>query len=51
VRFCDGARRSFYLAPRYMFYKARQLALHPSEIGRTLKAARTFVKYLIRGSY
>ncbi len=51
VRFCDRARRNFYLAPRYMFYKARQLALHPSECGRTLKAARTFVKYLIRGSY
>ncbi len=51
VQFCDHARRSFYLSPRYMFYKARQMVLHPSECGRTFKAARTFIKYLIRGSY
>ncbi|MFC1461214.1 B12-binding domain-containing radical SAM protein [Verrucomicrobiota bacterium] len=51
VRFCDRARRCFYLSARYMIYKLRQLFLHPSELGRTLKAAKTFVKYLIRGSY
>lgn len=51
IRFCDQARRRFYLSPRYMSYKLRQLVLHPSEFGRTFKAARTFLKYLTRGSY
>lgn len=51
VKFCDHARRRFYLSPRYMSYKLGRLVMHPSEFGRTFKAARTFVKYLIRGSY
>ncbi len=50
VSFCDDARRKFYLRPGYIFYKLKQLFTHPQEIRRTLKAARTFVKYLIKGS-
>lgn len=50
VRFCDDARRSFYLRPSYLMYKAKQMILSPQEIRRTLKSARTFFKYLIRGS-
>jgi radical SAM superfamily enzyme YgiQ (UPF0313 family) len=50
VRFCDNARRKFYLNPRYIFYKLKQMVTHPQEIRRTLKAARTFTKYLIKGS-
>lgn len=50
VRFCDGARRSFYLRPGYLLYKLKQMITHPREIKRTLKSARTFLKYLLRGS-
>lgn len=50
VRFCDHARRKFYLRPAYILYKLKQLVLNPREIKRTLKAGRTFFKYLIKGS-
>lgn len=50
VRLCDLGRRKFYLRPRYMAYKARQMVEKPSEIIRTAKAARTFFKHLIFGS-
>ncbi|MBI5442457.1 MAG: radical SAM protein [Deltaproteobacteria bacterium] len=50
VKLCDQARRRFYLRPSYLARKARQLALSPVEIGRTAKAARTFLKHLIVGS-
>ncbi|OHB72414.1 MAG: B12-binding domain-containing radical SAM protein [Planctomycetes bacterium RBG_16_41_13] len=50
VKFCDDARRSFYLRPGYLFYKLKQMIVHPREIKRTLKSARTFFKYLLRGS-
>ncbi len=50
VSFCDDARRKFYLRPGYICYKLKQLLIHPKEIRRTLKAARTFIKYLIKGS-
>jgi radical SAM superfamily enzyme YgiQ (UPF0313 family) len=50
VRLCDLGRRRFYLRPRYMAYKVRQLIKKPAEIIRTLKAARTFFKHLILGS-
>ncbi|MBF0368615.1 MAG: radical SAM protein [Magnetococcales bacterium] len=50
VRFCDDARREFYLRPRYILYKLWQMIRHPSEIKRNLKSARTFAKYLLKGS-
>ena len=50
VRFCDNARRAFYLRPSYLFYKAMQMLRSPREIRRTFKSARTFFKYLMRGS-
>jgi len=50
VRLCDLGRRKFYLRPRYIMYKLYQLIKKPSEIGRTLKAARTFFKHLVMGS-
>ncbi len=50
VRFCDHARRAFYLRPGYFFYKAGQMIKDPQEIRRNLKSAKTFVKYLLRGS-
>jgi radical SAM superfamily enzyme YgiQ (UPF0313 family) len=50
VRFCDQARREFYLRPRYLLYKLKQTLTDPAERRRNLKSARTFLKYLIRGS-
>jgi anaerobic magnesium-protoporphyrin IX monomethyl ester cyclase len=50
VRFCDHARREFYLRPRYLLYKLKQTLTDPSERKRNLKSARTFMKYLIKGS-
>ncbi|KWT78416.1 B12-binding domain-containing radical SAM protein [Candidatus Magnetominusculus xianensis] len=50
VRFCDNARREFYLRPAYLLYKLRQVIAHPEELKRTVKSARTFMKYLLRGS-
>ncbi|MBM4286775.1 MAG: radical SAM protein [Deltaproteobacteria bacterium] len=51
VRFCDQARRAFYLRPGYWFYKFIQGLTNPREGLRTLLAARTFFKYLWRGSF
>ncbi|MBI5194989.1 MAG: radical SAM protein [Nitrospirae bacterium] len=50
VRFCDNARREFYLRPGYLFYKMGQMLAHPREIKRTLKSLKTFTKYLLKGS-
>lgn len=50
VRFCDHARREFYLRPGYVFYKLKQALKDPAEMKRTVKSARTFLKYLIKGS-
>ncbi len=50
VRFCDHARREFYLRPGYLAYKLRQTLTNPSEMKRNFKSARTFFKHLIKGS-
>jgi anaerobic magnesium-protoporphyrin IX monomethyl ester cyclase len=50
VRFCDQARKSFYLRPRYFLYKIKQMITEPQEFRGNLKSARTFFKYLVRGS-
>jgi radical SAM superfamily enzyme YgiQ (UPF0313 family) len=50
VEWCDDARRSFYLRPRYFLSKARQVIAHPSEARRIFRAARVFIKYLFRSS-
>jgi len=50
VKLCDFARRKFYLRPGYAGYKALQMIKCPSEIIRTLKAAKTFYRHLIFGS-
>lgn len=48
VEFCDHARRSYYLSPRYLTYKFRQVLFNPKEMTKTLKSAKTFAKYLFR---
>jgi len=51
VEFCDRARREFYIRPRYLIWKLRQAFFHPSELQRTAKSFRTFVKFLLRGTF
>ena len=49
VRWCDEARRRFYLRPSYLAYKGMQCLLHPLTEGRrTFKAFGTFRKHLFR---
>lgn len=50
VKFCDNARRAFYLRLNYLLYKAKQSVKNPEEMKRNLKSARIFMKYLIKGS-
>jgi anaerobic magnesium-protoporphyrin IX monomethyl ester cyclase len=50
VQFCDKARRSFYLRPRYVGMKLKQVVTQPSEALRTMKSLRTFLPYLFRRS-
>ena len=50
VEWCDQARRSFYLRPRYLADKVWEMVTHPAEAGRILRAARTFTRYLFRPS-
>ena len=50
VAWCDDARRSFYLRPRYMAAKLKQVIARPAELKRVVKAARTFFPFLFRGT-
>jgi len=48
-QWCDYARRKYYLRTRYILYKLFQQMRHPSEIRRTFKAAKRFLRFLIPG--
>jgi radical SAM superfamily enzyme YgiQ (UPF0313 family) len=48
VDFCDSARRKYYLGFSYLSYKLRQVMQDGEEMKKTLKSARTFVKYLLK---
>lgn len=50
VDFCDQARKEYYLSPKYLVHKCRQMLASPKEIKKTFKAAKTFFKYLKKGS-
>jgi hypothetical protein len=45
-RFCDRARREFYLRPGYVAQKLRQIARDRHEARRTVKSFVTFARYL-----
>jgi len=45
-QWCDYARRKYYLRLSYIIYKILQQIRNPSEIRRTVKAAKRFVKFL-----
>ncbi len=50
VRFCDRARREFYLRPAYVAKTLLRTITHPKQITRTLKALKTFVPHLTKSS-
>ena len=50
VEFCDLSRREFYLRPRYMASKMKQIFTHPRETKRILRASGTLIKHLFRVS-
>ena len=43
---CNEARRRYYLRPKYILYKLAQQVTRPSEIRRTFKAAKRFIRFL-----
>ena len=45
-RFCDQARREFYLRPAYLRRKLAQVSRDPYEASRTVKSFFTFARYL-----
>lgn len=51
VDWCDYARRTYYLRPRYLMHKLLQTIFKPSELYRNLKAAKRFIKFLLSGTY
>jgi radical SAM superfamily enzyme YgiQ (UPF0313 family) len=51
IEFCDLARKEFYLRKEYIFRLFKQAIFHPSEFKRIFKSAKTFFKYLFRGSF
>jgi len=48
VKFCDRARKEFYLRPTYIFSKLKQMITYPQEAKRIVKAGFTFVRYLLK---
>ena len=50
VTWCDDARCSFYLRPRYITAKLWEVVTHPKEAWRIFKAAWAFSRYLFRSS-
>jgi radical SAM superfamily enzyme YgiQ (UPF0313 family) len=50
VDFCDYARRSYYLRPKYLAYKMLEVMKDPRELKKTVKSARTFMRYLFARS-
>ena len=50
IRWCDHARREFYLRPSFIWYKFKQGMHDSDEWKRTMKAFRVFVKHLIKPS-
>jgi radical SAM superfamily enzyme YgiQ (UPF0313 family) len=50
IRWCDHARRVFYLRPSFLWYKLWQAVRDKDERKRTLKAFKVFIKHLYRPS-
>ncbi len=50
VKWCDHARRSFYMRPIYIFNKLIEIVSHPAESYRIIKSAQSLFRYLFRPS-
>ena len=48
VAWCDDARRAFYLRPRYLWAKLKQVITRPAEFKRVLMASRAFFPFLFK---
>ena len=48
VNFCDRARRDFYLRPKYLIMKLKQVFTHPAEFKRNIMGAKKLFKYLLK---
>jgi len=48
VAFCNDARRTFYLRPRYFLAKLWQMLISAEERRRTIKSAMTFRHYIMK---
>lgn len=51
VKFCDYARRKFYLNPSYLLYKGLQSLKDPKEMKRNFKGFAKLAYYLLAGSF
>lgn len=50
VEFCDYARKKYYLGVKYIGAKLLRVIGRPEEMKKTIKSARTFSKYLLKGN-
>jgi radical SAM superfamily enzyme YgiQ (UPF0313 family) len=50
VKWCDDARKSFYLRPKYIINKLVEMVNYPRERYRILKSAQSLFRYLFRSS-
>jgi len=48
VRFCNQARREYYLRKRYIFKKLRQSVTNVHEARRNLKAFKRLARFLVK---
>jgi len=49
IKYCDQARREFYLRPAYIFYKIKQSIMHPSEAFRNVRSFKSLFRHLLWG--
>lgn len=45
---CNYARKKYYLRPKYIAYKLLQQARYPSQIRRTFRSSKRFLRFLVR---
>ena len=50
VKWCDDARRSFYLRPKYILNMLVEMIFQPKESYRIVKSTKNFLRYLFRPS-
>lgn len=51
LKWCDKARKEYYLRKEYVFYKLAQVATDPDELVRTYISASTFFRHLANDTF